>query len=167
MESKILDLAKKINELAKRGEDGERENAIAKLETLMNKYQITLVDIEEEIRTVRKFTISAAREKSLLLQIAVSVNDNLTYVQRKYSLYFNLTPSEFIEMDFKWETYRAAFEKEYAVFYSAFINKNNIFNPKCKSKDWDELTSEEKEFYRRVQGMAQNITRTNINKQLN
>ena len=39
------------------------------------------------------------------------------------------TPAQYIEIEADFEFYKAAWEEELAIFYSAFISKNDIFPP--------------------------------------
>lgn len=47
MESKIIELARKIKELADRGVGGEKVNATQKLADLLKKYDIAFTELEE------------------------------------------------------------------------------------------------------------------------
>lgn len=71
-ENKIT-LAKKLQELAKRGSDGEREAAQAALNKVLRKYDITLTDLDDEQENDYRFNYHGDEELKILSQIAYKV----------------------------------------------------------------------------------------------
>jgi len=72
VDDKIIELLKKINALAKRGVDGERENAAQRLEYLMGKYGVTFDMLEADTKKEREFVVLQDQQK-FFSQIVYSV----------------------------------------------------------------------------------------------
>lgn len=168
-------LLQKIKALADRGESGERENAAALLEKLMNKYGISEEELDRERVRDYFFPYKQETERRLLLQIIYAVTGKAaaatvgTYTGRKRKkLAVECTAAESIEIEAFFSFYRAAFEKELETFYSAFYMKNGIYPPPDKSagQDYEELTAEERERYMKAAQMQIGMERHEFRKQL-
>ncbi|WP_324825094.1 DUF2786 domain-containing protein [Sinanaerobacter sp. ZZT-01] len=68
--SDILEKIKKLQVLAERGLDGERENAEKMVEILMKKHGISTVDLEEEKENYYLFAYNGKTERQLLIQVS-------------------------------------------------------------------------------------------------
>lgn len=167
MSTKLIELARKLNELAKRGIDGEKETAERKLAELMEKHGISLEDIEAETTTDVQFYYASALEQRLLLQIAASVGVT-SYGEntRTRNVWLTLTASQRIEVEFKYDIYRRALKEELEIFLRAFIHKNDIYDKKREPIKTSDLTREEKEIILRAQLMSEGIKKANVHKQL-
>lgn len=153
---KYIELAKKLNELANRGVDGEKINAANKLKQIMAKYNISLEDInEQQVRKdfVRYF--KSQYEKTILIQIAASVIDDVQLAKfkkktKKIHVIVKATPSELLLIESMFAHYAKAFEKEIEATLDAFIQVNRLFpkkptansdKPKMSPKEMDELVT--------------------------
>ncbi len=129
----ILDKLKKIQELAKRGEPGERDNAQKLLEELAAKYGVDLDSISEDIKTKAVFQYSTSWERKLLGQICFAVANTKSYYSvnngkiRKRAIAVDVTPAQAIEIDLQYGIYRKALKEHMDIAYDAFVQQNNIF----------------------------------------
>ncbi len=128
-DNKILDLAKKLKALADQGVDGEKENAAAMLQRLMEKHGITLESISDEVKRKRYFDIKTTQQK-FFQQVASSViGGGFSYFvspTSKRRIGIELTDAQYIEIDAKFEFYIKAYEKDLDIFYRAFIHRNRL-----------------------------------------
>lgn len=170
MDSKILELVKKIKALADRGVGGEKENAQATLARLMEKYNLSETDIENEKKIRCEFRYKNEIEERLIWQIIGSVTLSKGYSAptdtRRKVFWKNLTASEKIEIELKWSIYKKLWSEELEVFYHAFVVQNNIFNPSIAPKQDLPETPEERAKLRRIYEMAESVKKAEIHKQL-
>lgn len=134
---RILERIKAVQALAERGDRGEKESAAAMLERLMKKYGITESEIAEDRRELAWFRFKTPLERRLLNQIIYAVTGRIasgcvgTYTNRpRKMLGIECTAAERLEIEFSFEFYKAAFEKELERFYIAFLQKNRLFPDK-------------------------------------
>ena len=134
---RILERIKAVQALAERGDRGEKESAAAMLERLMKKYGITESEIAEDRRELAWFRFKTPLERRLLNQIIYAVTGRIasgcvgTYTNRtRKKLGIECTAAERLEIEFSFEFYKAAFEKELERFYIAFLQKNRLFPDK-------------------------------------
>lgn len=133
---RILQKIKLVQALAEKGVDGERESAAATLDRLMKRYGITEADIAEERRELEWFRYKTPLDRKLLLQVIYATTGRVgagcvgTYTGRKRKqIGVTCTAAERLEIQFAYDFYREAMEKELERFYSAFLIKNEIFPP--------------------------------------
>ena len=133
----LLQKVKKIQALAERGDRGEKESAAAMLDRLMKRYGITEAEIAEERRGIAWFRFKTPLERKLLNQVIYTVTGRVAYsCVGKYTnrprkmLGIECTAAERLEIEFSFEFYKAAFEKELERFYIAFLQKNRLFPDK-------------------------------------
>lgn len=127
--SNIIDLAKKLKALADRGIGGEKLNAERMLQNLMRKHNISLEEIEGEIRDFVSFILKPEQRK-LFAQVASMVVPNTDLYGRKVSrnkLFLYLTKCEYIELKATFDFFWKAYKQESDLFYTAFIHQNHIF----------------------------------------
>lgn len=170
MDSKLITLAKKLKALVDRGVDGEKDNAVLKLQKLMEKHGFTEADInDEEKKTWCSYWYTSTFEKKLLLQIQRAIiGKEARYRPNKGSrgLSFNFTVSQQIEFEYKWSIYKKSMNDQLALFYAAFVNKNHIFHSDDEGQDWEDLTPEEQERRLAISELAKSAKKVNIHKQL-
>lgn len=170
MNDKILELAKKLKELADRGIDGEKANARILLNRLLKKHHLTLEDLESNIVTIHYFTIPK-NQMSLFEQIVYTVLDRppVIYIdkRKKTRFFLECTDIQFIEinamLDFYWKDYSLNLE----LFFSAYIHKNHLFPPSSKKLTMDDIDDEEFEKIKVINQMTLGIKKQNFRKQLN
>lgn len=149
---RILERIKAVQALAERGDRGEKESAAAMLERMMKKYGITETEIAEERREIAWFRYKTPLELRLLNQIIYAVTGRVAfgcvgaYTKRpRKKTGIECTAAERLEIEFSFEFYKAAFEKELERFYIAFLQKNQLFpdNPIDDAPEIGEMDLEE------------------------
>lgn len=76
------------------------------------------------------------------------------------------TPAQYIEIEADFEFYRAALEEEMGLFYTAFINKNDLFPPPELAVDIDDSGEIDLVRLEKLQAMMGGIERRSRNKAL-
>ncbi len=155
---KQVELAKKLNELAKRGVGGEKTNAAAMLEKLMRKYNLKIEDFDHEQRKERRFKYQN-KTKKLFIQICLKVIGSKVefYKYRgekgNYSI-INCNEFEYIQIKEYYEFYSKLLTQELKRFEKAFIMKNNLIPDDAEKLDTSNLTKTElMELYQTIQMM--------------
>lgn len=168
-----LELLKKLKALAtdNRGNSNERESAEQRLNELMTKYGITNDDIELEIRKRRDFYFRELWEHKLICQTLYKIVPEASvyrYKNKRNWLHCELTDAEYLEFEMYYPAYKASFQKEFDLFYSAFVAKNNIY-PKDTPKQTD-ATDIKNKYSRgelmRISMMAEGIESTRVHRQI-
>ncbi len=173
--SKHIELAKKIKALVDQGVDGEKISASTLLEKLIQKHNITLEDIEGEYVMDYFFNFPKS-DHTLWYQIVKCVNFNIkcygefpAKVMKSHSLKGNhmitCTPSEYIEIEAKFNFYKKLYESEAKIFFDAFLKANNLLITIPNRPD-REMTKEDYELWKRTHEMAQKIKVGEFNKQI-
>jgi len=170
MTIKLIDLARKVRELAEKGIDGERDAAQKALERILKKSGLTIEDIEGEEKNRCYFSYRTANEENLLHQVIGSVTKESSYTVpangNTKRVGYMMTVAERVEAELKYEIYRKLLKEEYEIFYHAFVQKNRIYHPEGTTTDISEMTPEEKAKLRRIAEMADSIKKAQIHKQL-
>lgn len=146
MNDNILELAKKLNALAERGEGGEKANAQDRLKFIMEKYGVTFEMLEENKKS--RFEFKATKENfKFYNQVISSVCGNIdTFYYRNEinkvnrTIIAEVTELEYIEIIEKFQFYWKKYQEDPALFYSAFVQKNHLY---AKTTDKDEDSEEE------------------------
>jgi len=136
MNSKVIELAKKLKALADRGIGGEKENAIMFLERLMQQHGITYAEIEGEAVS-EHVVYYIKKDFDITRQIIASVIGKLSrenYAKYKYvqsngkrAFCINCTDAEYLLIDAKLNFYLKVYAAELELFYSAFIQRNELY----------------------------------------
>jgi hypothetical protein len=173
MNDKIIDLLKKLKELADRGVDGEKQTAERMLQQMMKKHGITWEELNGDERTDHEF-FASKDQKQFLHQVAASVLGRITVQRlvkdRKYkkSIFIKCTDAEFIEINAKFNFYWQAYQRDLDTFYHAFIQKNRLFK-KPEESDYDnqpEITPKERARLMKLSLMMEGLDRHQFHKQL-
>lgn len=160
-ESSILELLKKLKRLADSGVDGEKENAVEKLEMLMKKHGITWDMIDDNVPKRREFKVHKNDERFFFQTISSVVGSRgyrTYYGESKKAIrryIFEMTDLEFIEFDSKYHFYLEKYKSDLEIFYQAYIQKNELYR---KPTDEDDkqitpLTEKEKEEIKKIRLM--------------
>lgn len=164
------ELLLKLKKLSERGIDGEKKNATELLNNLMKKYNIS----ESELNSleIKRFDIELKNdiEQRLASQILYAFFNNTPlyqYINAQTKFCVELTKSQEVEFRYMFSIYLEDFKKQELVFYRAFISKNNIFPKNADQKNYEEITSKEREELRLAAMMAEGIQKTEIRKALN
>lgn len=175
MNERAINLAKKLKSLSERGIGGEKENAIAMLQSLMKKHSITMEMINENDAKDHDFVINDDEETFFIQIIAnvIGVKDTQwgTYKmhpKQKIIYWINCTPSEAIEIQAKFNFFIKIWVKERDIFYSAFIQTNRLWSkPSGENNDDEkELSREEKEKIRKMLSLMEVMDRHLFIKQI-
>ncbi len=176
--SKILELAKKLKELADRGIGGEKNTAEAMLNALLKKHKISIEEIEGDKLEDYFFTLKN-NLAPLWGQIVKHVDSNIkrygefpAKLVKKHLLKGNYmiscTASQYIEIESKYSFYEQLYNEELKYFYSAFIKANNLLidNPNKPFVDAEDLSEEDYERYKRIDDLSKKIKVGQFRKQL-
>ncbi len=169
---KYLQLAKKLKALADRGVDGEKFNATQKLAELMEKHGFTMEDVEGEEINCYLFDLDGERTtERLFAQIVSTVcgaGQEIYRIVEKGQIKgaVDTTVSRSIEIEAKFGFYHGIFKREVNLFYTAFINANNLFHEDCKKITVGEMTREELEKALQIQKMAKLMDKHDYKKQI-
>lgn len=142
----IISKIEKLRELAEQGYKGEAKNAKLFLEKYLNKYGITLEDLDNKKRKVNeyKFKYSSKFEKLLLFQCIVKIfgskseiwKNGYRYKNGRMEFIFEMTEFEYILLKDYYEFHTKEFKKQLKLqeelFFSAYLEKHKIYN---KDKD--------------------------------
>lgn len=131
----LLKKIKAVAALAERGVGGEKVNAEATLNRLMEKYGIFEDELDEDIRKRHDFEYHGKEQETLLRQTVYKVTGgyayNLVYTASgrkvKTKLGADCTPAEKVEIEYLLDFYKNLWEREKEAFLSAFIQKHRIF----------------------------------------
>lgn len=158
----IIDRLKKINELALRGVDGEKETAKLLLDKLLKQYGLTETDLLDEKTETRIFSYNDICETQFLMNIIEVTNNKALdfYIKRKKKkLLVDLTEIEYIQTLEVVKFYTKLYKKEIVKYkrnltaailqkydlYSSFVEEvtdDNKKKSKKKSKiDWNLVLS--------------------------
>lgn len=163
---KILNLAKKVNELANRGEGGELRNAQMMLKKLRNKHNITIEEINRDQK--KEYFIKYKRiHKGLTINLIAHVCgdiDTYSYKNKKILGFFiECTPFEFIELTALINFYTNEYDRQCKIFEKAFIVKNRIMIKDAKVLKHTEMTKQDWEILEMMRG----VKKRNYQRQLN
>ena len=132
---------KKIQELVQRGEAGEQQNASALMDRLLKEHGLILEDLTDikQLNPVM-FPYADYFERRILLQLYGKVmnTDKVQFTNNDNQLLFLLTRFQEIQMKDLFRIYCKAWKEEAEIFFSAFVQKNEIFPntpPEADSKE--------------------------------
>ena len=140
---RLLEKLKKIKALAEKGFRGEQVNAAVLLSDLMEKHGITEADLEGTQVSTYWIRYKTIYERKLIFQLSymhlgsghASGCVGAYSGRKRKEVGIDCTPAQFIEIETDYQFYRKALEEELEVFYSAFIQKNDLFPPPNLSGD--------------------------------
>lgn len=180
----IINKIRKIQALAQSGTDGEKNTAEQLLAQLMEKYNISLTDLNEEEKTqVYFYTFHGQYGYDLFKQIC-AVNgclkfcriDNGTKNSKKIkdatkyqrprgaNVVLVCTPVKFIEISTAYEIYQKSFDEHVESLMYAFLSQNDLFVGNADPNKV--LTEEEKRMLERASIMKLGVDKAQVNKQL-
>jgi hypothetical protein len=172
MSENLLNLIRKLKELADRGEGGEKENAGNKLQQLLDKHGISLEDINEDVLKDREFTLKPHQLKFFIQVVCSCFGRECTIYKYQKDRKRNelvrilkLTDAQFLELSAKFDFFWDKYEKDLDIFYSAFIQKNDLYVKGSSLKD--DLTQEQLDEINKVREMMYGLKKHSFHKQLN
>lgn len=171
MSDRILELAKKLKALAERGEGGEKINAEEQLKRLVEKYNLELDDIENVRVQYRIFKFEDSNEihKKFVKQIISSVigDKNFYYAGLIHNNWaVEIDDFQYVEISEKIDFYWPMFKADLEIFYTAFIQKNELTLIVDEDK-MPKFTEQEIEKLRQAYRMMQTMQKHTFKKLLN
>jgi len=163
----IIQRLKKIKELADRGEAGEALAAKAKLIDLLQKHNLSLEDIETEVKQSYKFKYAFSDEKDVMLQCISKVIDDPKmsyshYRDKKKEFFVKLTEWQYIEckdlIQFHLKQYRDEKKRKMRAFFSAYLNRHSLFADSSEPGESKMSPEEYAEFVRAYRGLLDTET---------
>lgn len=159
--SKAIELARKLNALAKRGDKGERDNAAQLLRNLLRKTGLRMEDVEGETLREVSFAYRSAEDRRLVAQVLGSIiphDRNVYSTKNRKRLYAMLSCAEQVEAFVKIPHYRKLFKREQNAFFQAFLLANDLYAKRAPGERTEhEPTEAEIEEWNRWRAMAQGI----------
>lgn len=123
--NKLKEKINKVKELAERGCDGEKENAINKLKELQNKLNLT----KKEKKKLRSFKLADYNDcKDIMVHciLDVDINTSIEGSKQKKELYCNLTNSEYNDVCYKFNHYYPIYNQLKVDLLKNFIIENKL-----------------------------------------
>lgn len=165
MESKLKDKLLKLYELAKRGVDGEKINAELMLNRLLDRHDLTIDDIDQELPRKRYYAYTTLAKKKLWLQIInkYTGSDNIYSIRGYKEVMCEVTDFQHVQIIEAMDFHNVHFDKErqrmLKDFTSAYVQKHRLFN---EQKDDDSprkpLTIEERQAILRMMALKDNLS---------
>ena len=151
VDEKKLELLKKIQALAERGDRGEREAARKQLERLMEKYNVQEADLSNEIVSIHWFKFANEYERKLLHQVGYKIAPSREIYAhtegkgKRTEHGIKCTKAEALQISIEFDFYKRLMKEEMDFFYRAFIQKHEIFSdaPPPDDRRSPKLTREE------------------------
>lgn len=132
IDPKLRETLLKIQELTKSPNDGESAAAQRKLRHLLTKHGLTEADLEDGVG-VRwfKFGYWNNIQRDILHHICTKVmrTNEIKWIRLQSSCQIEMTPEQFAVIDTAYNYYCKVFDREFKVFFDAFIYKNSLYNP--------------------------------------
>lgn len=147
-EEKNIELLKKLKRLAEEGVGGEKGNAQVLLSRLMEKYNVTEIDLSDDALEEHGFEFRNQYERKLLHQLISKIADDRECYRYMHGrgarsmLYLKCTKAEAVQMEVEYDFYRALWAEEMDWLFRAFVSKHRIFDTKPGHKT-DEISDED------------------------
>jgi hypothetical protein len=150
----IIEKLKKVKELADRGEAGEALVAREKLHILLNKYGLSIEDLEDVQIHQYKFKYVTAAEMDIIIQCLTKVLDKPRlsysyYKDKKKEFFVKMTEWQYIEakglIEFHVKQFRKELKAQMKALVSAYVNKHDLFSQTKSDDPGREMTPEEME----------------------
>lgn len=166
-----LELLKKLKTLADdtRGNEHERQSAEEQLNKLMIKYNISEDDLEIEQVKRRDFYFKDDWEHKLICQTIYKLFPNMDIYRtkgKKNWIWAEMTDAQYLEFEVHYCAYKVSFQKEFDIFYYAFLSKNRIFPDVQAKESSDGNTMSERDLIK-ASMMARGIETAEIRRLLN
>lgn len=177
----ILNKIRKVQALAERGVDGEKESAEKHLIEMMEKYDITWEDLGKDEEIIFWYTAKGKDWKMLINQILGVNGVRHAFVepniQTKNAKILRSCPdrprganvamicsrAKFIELTTTYEIYQRSFDEHYESFIYAFLFRNNLLGAGNSNH---QTTLEEQRMLERSTMMLSGIEKAQIHKQI-
>jgi hypothetical protein len=163
----IIEKARKVLALVEQGVEGEAQAAKFALEALLKKHGLTIEDLKNEKRERREFSIKSRNEILIFNHCILNMfghssavwGRTYTYKRDYRHVYAEMTDIEYLDFkpffEFHIKQFRKELKKMIEATKSAYINRQNLFDPNSSQKEDDRKTSniDMQELYRIIQIM--------------
>lgn len=169
MEDNIINLARKLEALASRGDGGEKQNAKKLLEKFMNKHGLSLNDIKEDAVKLEVFQCTLKTHfilRQCIIKVMGSKHEVFRHKKKKTLYIVECNAAQKIEIQFNYDFYSQKYEEELEVFNKAFILKNGILPEDAKVENVSDMTGEERMRAKRALEMMKGIQKNDIQKKI-
>lgn len=189
MKEQIIEKLKKLQQLADRGEENEKDNARQRIEEIMKKYGITEDDLTNEdcyfhFTTINtktpRFSIDLWRQVCARVlmnpkaNFAVAddtpVGKELKRTLKKSGISHNAmvecTDAQFVQILAKYDFFAKHLKHDEDVFFSAFIMKNDLSVKVSKEEYMNCTTQEEREKHQKAEEMTISLDQHIFHKQI-
>lgn len=161
---------RKLLILSERGIDGEKENASQMLNKLLDKHNLSIEDISDDVKNICWFKYKGKLQEKLLRQIIASTagRDVEMWINKgkRNILGASITKCHMLEIEMLFNAYKVALEEEFEFALEAFINKNDIFSPSDENKADKKYTDEEIERAKLLSARMMSMKKVKVYKQL-
>ena len=152
MDEKIKTKLKKLYALSKKGIDGEKTTAEQMLLKLLDKYGLSIKDIEQDEKKAYTYKYTTKASQDIIAQIIFSISDDVEIFVNSYKkivIAEYLSDFEHIQVMELIEFHLNNFKKERKKILDdllvAYIQKHNLFAKGVEAKSAEELSDEELE----------------------
>lgn len=122
-------MARKLLELAKRGDAGERDSAKTKFDEHMAKHKLHLSDIDPSAN-MRRFRVKSDDDRMILANVILSVNPFTEIIKLASGLNVELDEEDFTEVKEKFKYFSRLFKIEKQMLNDSFFHKHrDYFQP--------------------------------------
>ena len=180
-EKKIIERIRKLQELADRGEYGERINAREMIDELMEKYHISPDQLNEEECCSYVFKAKTGWQRRLMHQLVALMGEDrvklrFDIVPKVYTVKGKkkyghgvaesivCTPLDWVDLATRYEILKRDYARQLDTFYVAFLKRNELMLP--FDPNAPQLTQKEIEEDERSSLMAWGVERSVLNKQI-
>lgn len=152
-EKKDDDFLGKVLNLARRGEGGEKENAIRLVKKICKERNLNFDDVMSSTDKKEYFIDCKIGESDLLARIIyryalLAMKDSIGQNRNATRLFFTTTPDRFVETCNAFSILRIQFKKEKAIFQDAFLTafqaKHELFYSPTP-EEWKKILKEKDE----------------------
>lgn len=179
----ILNRIRKVQELVNRGVAGEKESAEKRLAEMMEKYHITLADLEDEEKELLFWYKAKGHDWEMLFKQVAGLGGmkRFAYVKpgdtskraqvlrsasnrpRGTNVAIITTYTKFLEVTTAYELYQKSFDEHYESFVYAFLFRNDLL---AEGNSDHQTTPEEMKMLKRSTMILSGIEKVQVHKQL-
>ena len=158
---KIIETLRRLKELADRGEAGEKLSAQLKLNAMLNKYNISIDDLDV-FKDKRSFEIPVGMSRDIMTKVIMSIDPYAVIKNNTDNIEVYLNDIELVEVNTKYEFLNNLYNKTdkqiKELLNMAFFSKyNDILSPDKTALDKKVKNNEFTESYKRQQENEQKI----------
>lgn len=174
METKLKDKLLKLYALSKRGVGGEKVNAENFLTKLLQKHDLTIEDIDQEIPKSRYYRYTNKLNKKITYQVInkVTNSDEICNIRGFNEVLAKVTDYQHVQILELIDFHLSNFNKERNLFLkdftSAYVQKHELFRAPTDNdfKGISELTDEEEQSFLRMISIKDNLGDKSYTKKL-